>query len=300
MTIYDILALCLRYGEKVRIYFNHNSEKGNSGTEAYFAGYRIYEKGIIKDPYGLFPVFHAVDKNGKMSNRLLNGVKSWSPSSLAGIVKVEKKEIDQDVVPALVELNSTLQRESHDAIIAVMKKYAKMHPGMPKIWLDEGNGVAGTLDDKYCSYSGTVVAVSYIDGVLHYDISTQMDYDTDVPDYRDVSRCGVYIEDELYLLKAILANVKMTKPDPDIHARTEEYYSFIKPDSRVRYNDDCRYRIAQELPGPIVTVKKVCVGPDDTPTFDTEVTIIKDGEELSVQAYELEPLSDQEIAGDNN
>ena len=133
MTIYDILALCLRYGEKVRIYFNHNSEKETSGTEAYFAGYRIYEKGIIKDPYGLFPVFHAVDKNGKMSNRLLHGVKSWSPSSLARIVKVEKKEIDLDVVPALVELNSTLQREIHDAIIAVMKKYAKMHPGMRDI-----------------------------------------------------------------------------------------------------------------------------------------------------------------------
>ena len=299
MTIYDILALCLRYGEKVRIYFSHNSEKETSGTEAYFAGYRIYEKGIIKDPYGLFPVFHVVDKNGKMSNRLLDGVKSWSPSSLAGIVKVEKKEIDLDAVPALVALNTTLQRESHDAVIAVMKKYAKMHPGMPKIWLDEENGVAGTLDDKYCSYPGTVVAVSYIDGILHYDISTQTDYDTDVPDYREVSRCGVYIEDDLYLLKAILANVKMTKPDPDIHARTEEYYSFIKPGSRVRYNDDCRYRIAQELPGPIVTVKKVCAGSDNTPAFDTEVTIIKDGQELSVQAYELEPLSDQEIAGDN-
>ncbi len=48
MTTLDIIALCLRYGEKVHIYLNPDKTGKCVHSDAFFAGFRHFGKGIIK------------------------------------------------------------------------------------------------------------------------------------------------------------------------------------------------------------------------------------------------------------
>lgn len=301
MTTLDIIALCLRYGEKVHIYLNPDKTGKRVDTDAFFTGFRHYGKGIIRSFDSLYPVFHSVRKDGTMSSKLLGGMDAWSPLSIASITKLENIEMNAEVVPALVELQYNLQKGSHDALIGIMKHYAQMHPGRPKVWFSEDDGVSATLEAKYCSYSGTIYAVSIIDGKIHYDISTEMDYQRDVPDYRDVSRCGVFVEDELYLLKVVLNTIKDYSEPCEYDPLKEEFYKFIKPGARVRYsNNDPEIRAYQkkmDLPGPIVTIVKVNTEEDGVIECSTEVEIRTEGENprtFIADACDLEPLAEGE------
>ncbi len=298
MTILDIMALCLQYGEKVHIVFSYKDENGKQKeTDAYFGGIRYYEGPVIKDFQDFFPIFKEIDKNGNMSNRLLKGVTSWSPQSLQSISKLTNEELRPEAIPSLVELAYNLKQKSHDSILNLMKSFAHAHPGRPKIWLPYSDGVSGVLDAKYCSYSGTIIAVSLVGDELKYDINTGCDVDNDVPDYRDVCRCGIWVEDELYLLKVILDSIEdpvLQYPDEmtDQFSVEDGFFSYIKPGARLRYSEDYKQ---MRFPGPIVKVKNVHIE-DDTIDGKTFVDIVSEcnGKELSVEAYTLEPLAEGE------
>ena len=299
MTTLDIIALCLQYGEKVHIYLNPDKTGKRVDTDAFFAGFRHYGKGIIRNFDSLYPVFHSVSKDGTMSSKLLGGMDAWSPLSIAGIVKLENKEVNPEAVPALVELQYNLQKGSHDALLSIMKHYAQMHPGRPKVWFSEDDGVSATLDDKYGSYSGTIYAVSIIDGKIHYDISTETDYQRDVPDYRHDSCGSVFVKDELYLLKIVINTIKGYNKPCEYDPLEEEFYKFVKPGARVRYNEpeSRAYRENIGLPGPIVTIIKVNTEKDGVVEWNTEVEIRTEGENprtVTADACDLEPLAEGE------
>ncbi len=294
----DVFALCLQYGEKVHIVFKHKDENGSHvEADAFFGGYKHYGGKVVTDAYGFFPIFREITKKGEMSNRLLSGVSCWSPDSLLHITKLSEKEFHPETIPSLVDLTCNLKRKSHDFVVGLMKSFAHAHPGRPKIWLPYSDGVSGVLDAKYCSYSGTIIAVSLVGDELKYDISTECDIDKDVPDYRDVCRCGVWVDDELYLLKVILDSIEdpvLRYPDEMIDQFSVEdgFFSYIKPEARLRYSEDYKQ---MRFPGPIVKVKNVHIE-DDTIDGNTIVDVVSecDGEELSVEAYTLEPLAEGE------
>lgn len=290
MTTLEILALCLRYGEKVKIYYGPSDNKKVSEAVAYFAGYYTSGKEYIRNANDLLPVFKAVTKDGKMSNRFLNDLKAWPPSSIRAITKIEKEPINPDDVPAFLSLDRTIKKESRDCIVSLLTRYTKMHPGRPKLWFDGENLIGGTVYTKHDSYACSVYAISLVDGKLLYDVSTDMDNETGIE--------NVEITDKIGLLDSVLKAIKgPNKPDPDVCPLEEEdFYEFIVPGALVRYNDNSDYRSYQELPGPIVEVVSVNDDEDLPTDFDTDVVIEIDGEKKSVKAWELEPIADNETS----
>lgn len=291
MTILDILTLCLRYGDRVHLFLEKKDENGQSvEKDAFFAGFRRYEDGIIRDFNGLFPVFHEVNAQGKMSNRLLDGVRSWSPEAITAIRKTEEPRIDPQSVPALTELQRTLQNESLCAIKSVMQRFAAMHPGRPKLWFGNDDSVSCIFEGKYSSSGGTVNAVSYVDGHLFYDIHLDDgDYEKDVPDIFDVCRNGVYVENKLFLLESILGAIKAPAwPDADsCDPDGERFFDYIVPGARLRWNDTDKFRLYCGKSGPAVTVTMVPSGPI---AYDSIIGISFEGKNVKVQACELEPM----------
>ena len=291
MTILSFLALALRAGDKVHITFSHKKDDARE-CDAYFGGFRHYGKGLLRDFLDIYPVFYEAKPDGSPSRRLLHGRESWSLESFLSITSLTPLRMTPEAVSAICDLKSKIDRTSHEMLVEFMADYAKCHPGRPKIFLDPDDGVSVKLDQKYCSYTGGIVAVSFIDGKIYYDISTQMELNKDVPDYRDVCRCGAYVEDETYLLKKLYD----AKKEPYFPNDDENFFDYIKPGVILRWNDVPDYIERFKKPGPTVMVVSL-PGDDNVITPDTIVTVrmlcdgsFEDGMEVTVKAGELEPL----------
>lgn len=286
MTILDLLALALQSGDKVHITFAYPSN-GVHECDAYFMGFRHYGKGLVRDFLELYPVFYEAGRDGHATRRLLHGVSSWSPSALRHVSRLSPMKLTADAVVAICDLKAEVDRAAHDALLTFMADYARCHPGRPKIYLDPDGSMSATLQDKYCSYSGTIEAVSFVDGRILYDVSTEMELEKDVPDYRDASRGGVYVEDETYLYKLLLGASK----EPYYPEEDESFFEYIRPGAKLRWNDNPEFIERFMKPGPVVTVMGA-IPPNGAVTADTSVTIILCNNErrVTVKAKELEPL----------
>lgn len=287
MTILDFLALALQIGDKVHIRFNYSGE--DNECDAYFGGFRRYENRLIRDFLDIFPVFYEVNAhNGVSTRRLLRGVSGWSISALQSVRRLSPMKLTPDAVMAVCDLKEMIDKEAHTYLVNFMRDYATCHPGRPKIYLDLDDGVSATLDDKYCSYPGRIIAVSFIDGGLHYDIQTDTDLEKDVPDYRDVSRGGIFVENETMLLKTILNTV-----ESPYYPEYEDFFDFIKRGAEVRWNDVPEYISRMKKPGPLVKVIGIHEFDEDGGPIDenTAIRIKYDLEEpvIIVKAKELEP-----------
>ena len=288
MTILDIITLCLQSGDKVHIVFAHKDKDGkNPETDAFFGGFRCWDN-ICRDFYSFLPIFYEVGKDGNQSRRLLLGERCFSPSSLLSVRRTSPMSLTADAVGAICNMKYNIDREAHQSIVDYMKRYVELHPGRPKVYLNPDDGVSATLDDKYCSYPGRIIAVSFIDGGLHYDIQTDTDLEKDVPDYRDVSRCGIFVENETELLKTILNTV-----EAPYYPEDEDFFDFIKRGAKVRWNDVPEYISRMKKPGPLVKVIGIHEFDEEGGPVDenTPIRIKTDEEEpvIIVKAKELEP-----------
>ena len=288
MTILDFLALALQAGDKVHIVFAHKDKDGkNPETDAFFGGFRCWDN-ICRDFYSFLPIFYEVGKDGNQSRRLLLGERCFSPSSLLSVRRTSPMSLTADAVGAICNMKYNIDREAHQSIVDYMKRYVELHPGRPKVYLNPDDGVSATLDDKYCSYPGRIIAVSFIDGGLHYDIQTDTDLEKDVPDYRDVSRCGIFVENETELLKTILNTV-----EAPYYPEDEDFFDFIKRGAKVRWNDVPEYISRMKKPGPLVKVIGIHEFDEEGGPVDenTPIRIKTDEEEpvIIVKAKELEP-----------
>ena len=291
MKILDFLALALKAGDKVHIKFNYTTPYEEKECDAVFAGFRHYGKGLIHDFLDIFPVFYEVGENGKSTQRLLHGVPSWDAESFQSIQRITPLRMAPEAVSAIYDLRTRINSAAYKMILELMESYVKIHPGRPKILLDPDDGVSVMLSNKYCSYTGIIVGVSFKDGKIRYDISTQRDFKEDILDFRDAPRCGAYVEDETYLLKVL--NSTMLEPYfPD----DEKFFDYIKPGAVLRWNDDLQCMNKLGKPGPKVRVLAV-TGNDRVITPETIVKVYTfqdgqedDGMEVTVNAGELEPL----------
>lgn len=284
MTILDIIALALQAGDKVHIVFAHKDKDGNNPeTDAFFGGFRCWDN-ICRDFYSFLPIFYEVGKDGNKSRRLLLGVRCFSPSSLLSVRRTSPMRLTAEAVGAICNMRYSIDREAHQSIVDYMKRYVELHPGRPKVYLNPDDGVSATYDDKYASYNGTIYAMSFKNGQLFYDVSTEMDLMKEAPDYRDAC-CGcVFVPDETYLLKVLLNQ----ECDPYVPEDEEDFFDFIKVNETVRWIGNNKKRL-----GPLVKI----VGTHDFPEEggpvwqDTHIRIIPEGEEevITVKASELEP-----------
>jgi len=286
MTSLEFLALALQVGDKVHIYFDYNFN-GVEQCDAYFMGFRHYGKALIRDFQDLSPVFYEADQDGKPTRRLLQGATSWSTCALRHVRRLSPLKLTANAVMAMCDLKEEVDRASHDALLTYMADYARCHPGRPKIFLDPDNSISATLQDKYCSYSGTIVAISFVDGKLHFDISTETNLEKDVPDFRDASRCGVIVEDETYLLKLLFGALK----EPYYPEDDETFFDYIRPGAKLRWNDNPYYIERSMKAGPTVTVVGI-TSKDGRVAANTPVTIFSSSRRtrVTVNAKELEPL----------
>ena len=294
MTKLDIISLCLQYGDKVHIVLVHKDKDGNPiETDAFFTGFRNYERGKIKDFYGLFPVFVEAKPDGTMGRKLLGGVTSWSPESIQSIRVVSEDEFSREAVFALVRMGDNLAQKAHRMLLSTMKRYAQMHPGRPTVYIGDDDAVAATLYGRYGDNACTIHAVTFRDGHLLYDAKTSDSKYKDYPDSRENSREGVYVDHELLLLKAVLSSIK----EPCIPDDEEGYFNFLKINARVRWNDRSTYRKALCEPGPVVTVKRIHEFEEEGgPVYEDTPVIIDYGtsEPVTVKASDLEPLAEGE------
>ena len=128
MTKLDIISLCLQYGDKVHIVLAHKDKEGNPvEADAFFTGFRNYDRGKVRDFYGLYPVFHEAKPDGTMGRRLLGGVTSWSPDAIQSIRVISEEEFSPEAVSALVRMSDNLAQKAHGMLLSVMKQYARMH-----------------------------------------------------------------------------------------------------------------------------------------------------------------------------
>ncbi len=293
MTKLDIISLCLQYGDKVHIVLAHKDKDGNPiETDAFFAGFRNYDRGKVRDFYGLFPVFVEAKPDGTMGRRLLGGVTSWCPESIQSIRIISEEEFSPEAVSALVRMGDNLAQKAHRMLLSVMKRYAEMHPGRPTVYLGYDNAVAATLYGRYGDNACSIHAVTYRDGRLLYDAMTSANEYKDYPDSRENSTQGVYVDHELLLLKAVLSSIEEPCIPDD-----EGYFDFLKINARVRWNDGSTYRKAIGEPGPIVTVKRIHEFEEEGGPVDGDTPGIIDHEifELvTVKASDLEPLAEGE------
>lgn len=294
MTILEIISLCLQYGDKVHIVLTHKDKDGNPiETDAFFTGFRNYDRGKISDFYGIFPVFVEAKPDGTMGRRLLGGVTSWSPESIQSIRVVSEKEFSPEAVSALVRMDYILAQKAHRMLLSTMKRYAKMHPGRPTVYIGDDNAVAATLYGRYCDNACTIHAVTFRDDHLLYDAKTSDGEYKDYPDSRENSHVGVYVDHELLLLRAILSSIEK----PCIPDDEEGFYDFLKINARVRWNDSSAYRKALGEPGPVVTVNRIHEYEEEGgPVNEDTPIIIDDGtsEPVTVKASNLEPLAEWE------
>lgn len=293
MTKLDIISLCLQYGDKVHIVLTHKDKEGNPvEADAFFTGFRNYDRGKIRDFYGLYPVFHEAKPDGTMGQRLLGGVHSWSPESIQSIQVISEENFSSEAVYALVRMGDNLAQKAHGMLLSVMKQYARMHPGRPTVYLGYDNAVAATLYGRYGDNACTIHAVTYRNGRLLYDAMTSDSEYKDYPDSRENSTQGVYADHELLLLKAVLASIEEPCiPDDD------GFFDFLKINARVRWNDRSAYRKALGNPGPIVTVKRIHEFEEEGGPVDGDTPVIIDNgtsEPVTVKASDLEPLAEGE------
>ena len=293
MTKLDIISLCLQYGDKVHIVLTHKDKDGNPiEADAFFTGFRNYDRGKIRDFYGLYPVFVEAKPDGTMSRKLLGGAKSWIPESIQSIRIVSEEDISHETVSALVRMSDTLAQKAHRMLLSVMKRYAEMHPGRPTVYLGYDNAVAATLYGRYGDNACTIHAVTYRNGRLLYDAMTSDSKYKDYPDSRENSTQGVYVDHELLLLKAVLSSIEEPCIPDD-----EGYFDFLKINARVRWNDGSAYRKAIGEPGPVVTVKRIHEFEEEGGPVDGDTPIVIDygtSEPSTVKASELEPLAEGE------
>ena len=296
MTILDIIALCLRSGDRVHITINcKDAEGAYIETDAYFAGFRHYGgshgTALVTDFQGLYPVFREVARDGSMSRRLLWGDRSWDPGLIHDIVKTAPRAlttVSPEYALAYMKFRKEIHNESDRMLVELMKRYAAMHPGRPKVYLGEDDGVFGKIFNKEGNdLKGFITAVSYRDGRLLYDFQT-----SDCPGVTEEG--SVHVHNRTVLLAAVAAAIQMPAwPDE----KDPAFFGFIAPGARVRYNEQSAYREYAGTPGPVVTVKET----QHTPVFryDERVVILHDGKETAVTACELEPLAPWEKEKDN-
>ncbi len=293
MNKIDIISLCLQYGDKVHIVLTNKDKDGNPiETDAFFTGFRNYDRGKIRDFYGIFPVFAEANPDGTMGRRLLGGVTSWSPESIQSIRVVSEGEFSAEAVSALVRMDDILAQKAHRMLLSSMKRYAKMHPGRPTVYIGDDNAVSATLYGRYCDNACTIHAVTFRDGHFLYDAKTSDGEYKDYPDSRENSHVGVYVDHELLLLKTVLASIEEPSiPDDD------GFFDFLKINARVRWNDGSAYRKALGEPGPVVTVKRIHEFEEEGGSVDGDTPIIIDdgtSEPVTVKASDLEPLAESE------
>lgn len=293
MTNLEIISLCLQYGDKVHIVLKHKDENGNPiETDAFFTGFRNYDCGKVRDFYGIFPVFVEAKPDGTMGRRRLGGVTSWSPDSIQSIRVASEGEFSPEAVSALVRMDYFLAQKAHRMLLSTMKRYAKMHPGRPTVYIGDDNAVAATLYGRYCDNACTIHAVTLRDGHFLYDAKTSDGEYKDYPDSRENSHVGVYVDHELLLLRAVLSSIEEPCiPDDD------GFFDFLKINARVRWNDGSAYRKALGAPGPVVTVKRIHEFEEEGgPVNEDTPIIIDDGtsEPVTVKASDLEPLAEVE------
>ena len=293
MTKLDIISLCLQYGDKVHIVLTHKDKDGNPiEADAFFTGFRNYDRGKIRDFYGLYPVFVEAKPDGTMGRKLLGGATSWIPESIQSIRIVSEEDISHETVSALVRMSDTLAQKAHRMLISVMKRYAEMHRGRPTVYLGYDNAVAATLYGRYGDNACTIHAVTYRNGRLLYDAMTSDSKYKDYPDSRENATQGVYVDHELLLLKAVLSSIEEPCIPDD-----EGYFDFLKINARVRWNDGSAYRKAIGEPGPVVTVKRIHEFEEEGGPVDGDTPIVIDygtAEPGTVKASELEPLAEGE------
>lgn len=295
MNKLDIISLCLQYGDKVHIVLTHKDKDGNPvETDAFFTGFRNYDRGKIRDFYGLYPVFHEAKPDGTMGQRLLGEVHSWSPESIQSIQVISEENFSSEAVYALVRMNDNLAQKAHGMLLSIMKQYARMHPGRPTVYLGYDNAVAATLYGRYGDNACTIHAVTYRNGRLLYDAMTSDSKYKDYPDSRDSSSQGVYVDYELLLLKAVLASIEEPCIPDD-----EDFFNFLKVNAYVQWNDRSAYRKALGNPGPVVRVKRIHEFEEEGGPVDGDTPVIIDNgssEPFTVKASELEPLAEGEYA----
>lgn len=293
MTKLDIISLCLQYGDKVHIVLTHKDKDGNPiEVDAFFTGFRNYDRGKIRDFYGLYPVFVEAKPDGTMSRKLLGGATSWIPESIQSIRVISEEEFSPEAVSAIVRMSDTLAQKAHRMLLSVMKRYAEMHPGRPMVYLGYDNAVAATLYGRYGDNACTIHAVTYRNGRLLYDAMTSDSKYKDYPDSRENSTQGVYVDHELLLLKAVLSSIEEPCIPDD-----EGYFDFLKINARVRWNDGSAYRKAIGEPGPVVTVKRIHEFEEEGGPVNGDTPIVIDygpSEPVTVKASELEPLAEGE------
>lgn len=292
MNKLDIISLCLQYGDKVHIVLTHKDKDGNPiETDAFFTGFRNYDRGKVRDFYGIFPVFVEAKPDGTMGRRLLGGVHSWSPESIQSIRVISEEDISLEAVSAFIRMGDNLAQKAHRKLLSVMKQYARMHPGRPRVYLGYDNAVAATLYGRYGNNACTIHAVTFRDGHLLYDAKTSDGEYKDYPDSGENSTQGVYVDHELFLLKAVLSSIE----EPCI-PDNESYFDFLKINARVRWNDGSAYRKALGKPGPVVTVKRIHEYEEEGGPVDGDTPIIIDNgtSEVTVKASDLEPLAEGE------
>ena len=293
MTRLDIISLCLRYGDKVHIVLTHKDKDGNPiEADAFFTGFRNYDRGKIRDFYGIYPVFAEAKPDGTMGQRLLGGSHSWSPESIQSIQVISEEDFSNEAVSALVRMSDNLAQKAHRMLLSVMKRYAEVHPGRPTVYIEDDDAVAATLYGRYGDNACTIHAVTYKDGRLLYDAKTSDGEYKDYPDSRENSSQGVYVDYELLLLKAVLASIEEPCIPDD-----EDFFDFLKVNARVRWNDRSAYRKALGEPGPVVTVKRIHEFEEEGGPVDGDTPVIIDNgtsEPVTVKASELEPLAEEE------
>ena len=293
MTKLDIISLCLQYGDKVHIVLAHKDKDGHPvETDAFFTGFRNYDRGKVRDFYGLYPVFHEAKPDGTMGRRLLGGVTSWSPDAIQSIRVISEEEFSPEAVSALVRMSDNLAQKAHGMLLSVMKRYARMHPGRPTVYLGYDGAVADTLYGRYGDNACTIHAVTFRDGRLLYDAKTSDGEYKDYPDSRDNSSQGIHVDHELLLLKAVLSSIE----DPCI-PDDDGFFDFLKINARVRWNDRSAYRKALGKPGPVVTVKRIHEFEEEGGPVDVDTPVIIDNgtsEPVTVKASDLEPLAEGE------
>ena len=253
--------------------------------EAYFGGYRHYGN-IIRDVYDIYPIFYKVRKDGQMSSKLLNNVRSWDTIMFKNISRADPMTLSNEIVKFYCDVDENLNHCAHDAIMAIMTRYAKMHPGLPKIYLGFDSGADCIMEYKYDSLTGTILAISIKDGKLLYDVNTQQEYENNVS--------NIYIPNEKYLLTAILEAINDPLADADEYE--EKFFNYVKDSigQKLRLNG-LKYYEAMETPGPLVTVLSIQEDNSSNSSGDDLVTVKhSNGNIQIVPAKRLEPLSESE------
>lgn len=193
-------------------------------------------------------------------------------------------------IDALIGLNSYSEKSARAAIITLMERYAANHPGRPVIYFPEEQTFVATLDSKYSSYTGDVGSLTIKNGQIEYEIFTDNGKKT-AYDFLDGG--NLYIESYVYLLETINHSLAVnTQPNDNYYNDKffEEFYGFIKPGARVRFNNDSAYK---DRPGPIVEIIKV----HDDVINPTAIIDYKNGNPDSVFEVPfctLEPLGEGE------